>query len=107
MNKHCSCIECTIQTYKYLKDSNETYQTTKEKLSHVKELIVRFGKNYDPDLGTLGLPPLDDPGGILPRYSQEHKEIMLEYATGKVEQAQTHREDIMNKATLILLQKFS
>ena len=73
----------------------------------MKELIAGFGVYSDPDLGTLGLPPLDDPGGILPRYSQKHKEIMLEYATGKVEQAQTHREDIMNKATLILLQKFS
>ena len=31
LNEHCSCIECTIQTYKDLKDSNATYQTTKEK----------------------------------------------------------------------------
>ena len=106
LNEHCSCIKCTIQTYKDLKDSNATYQTTKGKLSHVKELIAGFDVYSDPDLGTLGLPPLDDPGGILPRYSQKHKEIMLEYATGKVEQAQTHREDIMNKATLILLKNF-
>ena len=61
----------------------------------------------DPDLGTLGLPPLNDRGDLLPRYSQKHKESVLEYATGQVEQAQNNREEIMSKATIMLLQKFS
>ena len=104
LNIYRNCVEC-IQTCKDLKDSFATCQTTEEALNHVKDLIAGFGVYPDPDLGTLGLPPLDDRGDLLPRYSQKHKENMLEYATGQVEQAHNNREEMMSKATL--LQKFS
>ncbi len=57
-----------------LKDSIAACQTREEALNHVKDLIAGFGVYSDPDLGTLGLPLLDDRGDLLPRYSQKHNE---------------------------------
>ena len=105
LNDLCNCVECTIQTYKDLKDSNATYQTTKEALNHVKELIAGFGVYSDPDLGTLGLPPLDNPGGmhtseVLAETQGEHAGIC--YRQGKTStdpQGRYHEKRNINFAT--------
>ena len=107
LNDHCSCVKSTIQTYKDLKDSNATYQTTNEALNHVKELIAGFGVYSDPDLGELGLPPLDDPGGILPKYSQKHKEnhAGIRYRQGRAStdpQGRYHEQGNINSAGIFL-----
>ena len=78
--EQCRCDDCVHQTNENRKTSTLTYHTKQEALYHVQNLIKTYGVYPDSELGTPGEPPLEDTGDI-PRYTEKHKQGMLNVAT--------------------------